>query len=222
MDCSPPGSSVRGILQARILAWVAMPSSRGSSRPRYEPGPPALQAESLPSEPPGKKLECQVFGMQTQKCQGQIAKRIRLGANQHGPTDRKTVPPLSENQHTHWWNLSPEQRPSPCWHASFCTLKNDWWKHICDIRAYLQHSWDESLFPPAVVWVCDSGRLNRDVEGQHVFTKSQQQSCQDVQRMLPGAASAGEPRGLPGSALWGPKGTEGLHHVGLERWVPAC
>ena len=34
MDCSPPGSSVHGILQARILEWVAMPSSRGSSRPR--------------------------------------------------------------------------------------------------------------------------------------------------------------------------------------------
>ena len=31
MDCSPPGSSVHGILQARILEWVAMPSSRGSS-----------------------------------------------------------------------------------------------------------------------------------------------------------------------------------------------
>ena len=34
MDCNPPGSSVRGILQARILGWVAMPSSRGSSQPR--------------------------------------------------------------------------------------------------------------------------------------------------------------------------------------------
>ena len=34
VDCSPPGSSVRGILQIRILVWVAMPSSRGSSRPR--------------------------------------------------------------------------------------------------------------------------------------------------------------------------------------------
>ena len=32
MDCSPPGSSVRVLLQARILEWVAMPSSRGSSR----------------------------------------------------------------------------------------------------------------------------------------------------------------------------------------------
>ena len=34
MDCSPPGSSVPGILQARILEWVAMPSSRESSWPR--------------------------------------------------------------------------------------------------------------------------------------------------------------------------------------------
>ena len=31
MDCSPPGPSVQGILQARTLEWVALPSSRGSS-----------------------------------------------------------------------------------------------------------------------------------------------------------------------------------------------
>ena len=34
MDCSPPGSSVHGILQARILEWVVIPVSRGSSWPR--------------------------------------------------------------------------------------------------------------------------------------------------------------------------------------------
>ena len=34
MDCSLPGSSVHGTLQARILEWVAIPSSRGSSQPR--------------------------------------------------------------------------------------------------------------------------------------------------------------------------------------------
>ena len=33
LDCRPPGSSVRGILQASLLEWVAMPSSRGSSWP---------------------------------------------------------------------------------------------------------------------------------------------------------------------------------------------
>ena len=36
MDCSLSGSSVHGILQAKVLEWVAMPSSRGSSRPRSQ------------------------------------------------------------------------------------------------------------------------------------------------------------------------------------------
>ena len=35
-DCSPPGFSVHGLLQVRILEWVAMPSSRGSSCPRHQ------------------------------------------------------------------------------------------------------------------------------------------------------------------------------------------
>ena len=61
MDCSPPGISVHGILQARILEWVVISFSRGSSSPRdlpwgTEPRSPALQAYSLPSEPPGKLL----------------------------------------------------------------------------------------------------------------------------------------------------------------------
>ena len=54
MNYSPPGSSVDGILQAGILEWVAMPSSRGSSNPGIEPRFPALQADSLLSEPLGK------------------------------------------------------------------------------------------------------------------------------------------------------------------------
>jgi len=44
----------KGVLQARILEWVAMPSSRGSPQPRIKPRSPALQADSLPSESPGK------------------------------------------------------------------------------------------------------------------------------------------------------------------------
>ena len=53
VDCSPPGSSVHGILQTRILEWVAMPSSRGLPDPGIEPRSPALQADSLPSGPTG-------------------------------------------------------------------------------------------------------------------------------------------------------------------------
>ena len=53
MDCSPPGSLVRGIIQARILEWVTLPFSRESSWPRSGRSP-ALQADSLQSEPPGE------------------------------------------------------------------------------------------------------------------------------------------------------------------------
>ena len=54
-DCSPPGSSAHGVLQARILEWVAMPFFGDLPNPGIEPGTPALQTDSLPSEPPGKK-----------------------------------------------------------------------------------------------------------------------------------------------------------------------
>ena len=52
MDCSPLGSSVHRILQAVILEWVAMPSSRGSSQ--LKAGSPASQVDSLPAELPRK------------------------------------------------------------------------------------------------------------------------------------------------------------------------
>ena len=50
VDCSPPGSSVHGILRARRLEWAAMPSPKGPSQPRS----PTLQADSLPPDPPEK------------------------------------------------------------------------------------------------------------------------------------------------------------------------
>ena len=52
-DCSLPGSSVHRILQARILEWVAIPFSRGSSQPRDWTQVSCLQADTLSSEPPG-------------------------------------------------------------------------------------------------------------------------------------------------------------------------
>ena len=54
MDCSPPGSSVHGILQARILEWVATSSFRGSSQPRDQIQVSHIAADSLLSEPQGK------------------------------------------------------------------------------------------------------------------------------------------------------------------------
>ena len=46
-DCSPPGSSVHGISQARILEWVAMPSSKGSSWPRDQTRVPCIVGRFL-------------------------------------------------------------------------------------------------------------------------------------------------------------------------------
>ena len=74
MDYSPPGFSVHGILQARILEWIAIPFSRVTSQPRVKPWSPALQASSLPFELQGSpclnltlyrymyKLKLQYFG----------------------------------------------------------------------------------------------------------------------------------------------------------------
>ena len=53
MDCSPPVSSVHEILQAKILEQVAI-SPGDLPNPGIEPRSLALQADSLPFEPPGK------------------------------------------------------------------------------------------------------------------------------------------------------------------------
>ena len=70
-DCSPPGSSVHGILQARILEWVAMPSSRGSSQPRdqtHVSSSLALAGSSLPLAPPGKPINAFTSHKQRRTC----------------------------------------------------------------------------------------------------------------------------------------------------------
>ena len=54
MDCSPPGSSVHGFLQARILKWIAISSYRGSFWPRVEPASPVVADGIFTTEQPGK------------------------------------------------------------------------------------------------------------------------------------------------------------------------
>ena len=56
MDYSLSGSSVHEILQARVLEWVAISFTRGSSPLEIETGSPALQVDSLPTEPPGNPV----------------------------------------------------------------------------------------------------------------------------------------------------------------------
>ena len=57
VGCALPGASVHGILQAGILEWVAVSFCRDLPDSGVESRSPAVQADSLPSEPPGKDSE---------------------------------------------------------------------------------------------------------------------------------------------------------------------
>ena len=58
MNCSLPGSSVHGILQARLLEWVAVPFSRRSSQPRNKTGVSCIAGEFFTIEPPREPQGC--------------------------------------------------------------------------------------------------------------------------------------------------------------------
>ena len=57
MDCSPPGSSVHGIFQERVLEWVAIPFPRESSWPRDWTPVSCIAGRFFTIEPPGKPIE---------------------------------------------------------------------------------------------------------------------------------------------------------------------
>ena len=66
MDCSPPGSSVREVLQARILEWVAIPFPGEPSAPGMEPGSPEFHALAdgfFTTKPPGEAPLSKVPGL---------------------------------------------------------------------------------------------------------------------------------------------------------------
>ena len=57
MDCSLPGSSVHEISQARMLAWITMPSSRGSSPPRDRTSISCIAGGFFTTESPGSEVK---------------------------------------------------------------------------------------------------------------------------------------------------------------------
>ena len=64
LDYSPPASSVHGVLQARILEWVAMTSSSGSSQPREQTRVSSVSCIAggfFTLEPPGKPFRAHIF-----------------------------------------------------------------------------------------------------------------------------------------------------------------
>ena len=106
MDCSPPGSSVHGVFQARIREWVAIPFSGDLPDPGIEPRSLALQADALLSEPPGAPskggvelptwvTEKRVRGMVHDVAQGGSLWAVGLlGEREVNQLSRKARPPL--------------------------------------------------------------------------------------------------------------------------------
>ena len=95
MDCSPPGSSVHGISQARILEWVAIPFSEDLPDPGVDSVSPALAGRFFTPEPPGKPewgSGDQVIAGEQEKAdlEGDVQVESRRGSrNEGGVLDEK-------------------------------------------------------------------------------------------------------------------------------------
>ena len=76
--CDPMDYTVHGILQARILEWVAVPSLRDLHNPVIEPRSSALQIDSLLSEPPGKPKNTGVGSLSLSSGSSLPRNRIRV------------------------------------------------------------------------------------------------------------------------------------------------
>ena len=97
MDCSPPVSSVHGILQARALEWAAMSSSRASSPPRIKPSSPALAGGFLTTEP-WAKSHSQRFSSFAQLC---LTVCNPMDCNMPGLSVHHQLPEFMQT-HVHW------------------------------------------------------------------------------------------------------------------------
>ena len=75
--CDPMVYTIPGTLQARTLEWVAFPFSGDLPNPGIEPRSPALQADSLPAEPPGKSTET---GIESSRARGWLQQKENVAA----------------------------------------------------------------------------------------------------------------------------------------------
>ena len=110
---SVTGSSVRGILQERIMEWVAIPFSEDLPDPGIKPGSPVLQADSLPSEPPGKHEFEQTRVISLSKPLAIVKDREALIAAVPGVHEiTKSHTWLSDNNKQCWWKSKMVQLES--------------------------------------------------------------------------------------------------------------
>ena len=126
MDCSPPGFSLHRILQARILEWVAIPFSRGSSRPGMEPESPELQADSLTSEPPEKWTMQWPFSSSASCCHTACSSSRTVSSPQVNPVIIKQ-------------SLPTPPRPQPLATVNLLSVSTELPFQVCHTHSITQH-----------------------------------------------------------------------------------
>ena len=113
MDCSPPGSSVKGILQARILKWVAISFSRGSSWPRNWTQVSCIAGRLFTDRVTGKpKVQCLKLSTQMWQFFSFLWRNLHMqfaGGKQHGFEFTTQL----ESSWRWWWCCWNEQLGNP-------------------------------------------------------------------------------------------------------------
>ena len=123
LDCSPPGTSVHGILQAEYWSGLPCLSPGDLPNPGIQSSSPALQADSLPPEPPGKPMNTRVGSLSlfqgiflTQESnQGLLHHRQILYCLSHQRSPKSTL--IGENL-PRWWGLPA----APCCSLAISSL----------------------------------------------------------------------------------------------------
>ena len=157
IDCSPPGSSVHGIFQARILEQVAISFSRGSSWPRNQTHSVlhllSWKAGSLPAEPPGKPLMVCAFSL--------ISPRMMVGTHYYKSAP-SSLPKCALSKITRQWTVLDYLHWIGNWDPVFSSIfpptafliltgerKVLWWRFqgggrvICILTTVLEVKWSE-------------------------------------------------------------------------------
>ena len=128
-DCNPPASSVHGILQARVLEWVAIPFSGDHPDTGIEPTSPVLAGRFFTSEPPGslssRSLPSKDWGSPLLGLQRSLAPPIAWSYSLP-PTgvDPKSPPQKGSIHHSLWETLFPRGRDLRQRVAEFSCRKN--------------------------------------------------------------------------------------------------
>ena len=127
--CNAMRYTVRGILQARILEWVALPSPRDLSNPGIKPRSPSLQEDSLPAEQPGKprntgvgsvSLLYQIFPTQESSWGLLHCRQILYQLNYQFSSVTQSCPTL--RPHGLWQAKPPCLSPTPGVNSNSCPL----------------------------------------------------------------------------------------------------